>query len=605
MSLEIRPSQFITTYGPGAIIETPFGPHVLCSTKDALNWISFSGIHMSDLAIRDIRLQLGLLKGQRIFKIPDVQNKIWKGFNYPTRKFPTWNLCVKHHIVHKAIEGCPECKTSEKNESKSNKYAIRFLRACPAGHMDDVDWTWQVHQRKFGQTGGQPCKGGYFHWSGAASSLNSIKIICGVKNCGASATLGDIYSSETKCWGRRPENLKDIENASCDKKMRVFQRGSFGLRLPELVTSLTIPPLVSEVHKSLQREDVLDFVKTLKSLDSFTEEKFWKILNEKIIDKRIPEFVQEQLKRTSWAEIEQSIEQIEKSAEPTSLSEYLCQEHKALIEVIETGFPPYPHDNERRPGEPISFQVEATAIRPDVKSPLKKFIFRIMPLDRLRVVLVQVGFYRVEYKGKDSQPSSNSGILDTNPQEKWLPGVEQYGEGIYIDLNPNIMGQKNWYPSGTSATIWDKTITSTPNTNDLVLWNALSVWWHTFSHRLINAMAIHSGYNSSSIRERLYLTKTSEGDLRGGILLYTTQPGGDGTLGGLTSLVPEFENILSLALDNIDRCSNDPLCEHAEIDKVSKLGAACYSCEMVSETSCEHFNGYLHRGLLLDEVNRP
>jgi hypothetical protein len=116
---------------------------------------------------------------------------------------------------------------------------------------------------------------------------------------------------------------------------------------------------------------------------------------------------------------------------------------------------------------------------------------------------------------------------------------------------------------------------------------------------LINAVALHSGYSSNAIRERIYLTKDNEGRAQGGILLYTAQSGGDGTMGGLTALVPRFRTILDLALYGLDRCSNDPLCENAELDDVSNLGAACYSCLMVSETSCEHFNGNLNRQLLL------
>ncbi len=604
MSQGIRPSQFITTFGPGAIIETPLGPHVLCSTDDVLKRIKDSGIKMEDLAIRDIRLQWGLLKGKRIFKLPDSQNNDWKNFSYPTRKFPSWNLCVKHHVIHKALDGCPRCVNKDKPESKLNKYAIRFLRACPEGHMDDVDWWWRVHQRS-NHSGGVRCTSQFFNWSGAASSLSSIIISCGGKGCNASCSLGDIYSSESDCKGNRPEQLRNKSEKTCDKRMQVFQRGSFGLRLPEVVASMTIPPLVSEVHKNLQREDVRRMVDLLKYNNILNEENFWKNLKRDIEEKRIPEFIQEQLRSCTWVELEESITQIEKAKVATTLTEYLCQEHKSLIDVVDTGFPPYPYDNERRPGEPINFQVEATAIRRNVLSPSKKFTFRVMPLERLRVVLVQRGYRRVEYKAPDSILTYNDGTFDLSPQDVWLPGVEQFGEGIYIDLDPNLQGQENWYPSGEAAVKWDSTIPSSAGVNELVLWNALSVWWHSLSHRLINALVIHSGYNSSSIRERLYLTKTPKGELRGGVLLYTTQPGGDGTMGGLTSLVPEFEDILKIALNNIDRCSNDPLCEHAEIDKISKLGSACYSCEMVSETSCEHFNGYLHRGLLLEKANRP
>jgi hypothetical protein len=228
--------------------------------------------------------------------------------------------------------------------------------------------------------------------------------------------------------------------------------------------------------------------------------------------------------------------------------------------------------------------------------------FRIMPIERLRVIIVQVGYRRVEYVGPDSSLSSTRGKHPLNSEQFWVPGVEQFGEGVFIDLNPDYRNQASWYPQGKSAVEWDERIQPVTNPYDLITWNALSVWWHSFSHRLINAMSLHSGYSSSAIRERIYLSQDESGAPRGGVLLYTTQPGGDGTMGGLTSLVPQFDDIFKLALASVDRCSNDPLCEHAEIDTVSKLGAACYSCQMVSETSCEHFNGYLNRRILMENL---
>ena len=126
------------------------------------------------------------------------------------------------------------------------------------------------------------------------------------------------------------------------------------------------------------------------------------------------------------------------------------------------------------------------------------------------------------------------------------------------------------------------------------------VWWHTLAHRFINALAIDSGYSSSAVRERVFIEVGPDADAtRGGVLLYTAQPGGDGTLGGLIALVPEFERVLISALRNLDACSNDPLCSEEAFSTGKYNGAACYACALVSETSCEHRNMRLDRNLLL------
>jgi hypothetical protein len=115
-------------------------------------------------------------------------------------------------------------------------------------------------------------------------------------------------------------------------------------------------------------------------------------------------------------------------------------------------------------------------------------------------------------------------------------------------------------------------------------------------------LGIDSGYSSASIRERIYMSRGSRtGELKGGLLLYTTQPGGDGSMGGLISLVPEFERVLDSANRNLDLCSNDPLCSEEVVRGDICNGSACYACMLLSETSCEHRNMFLDRNLLRKE----
>src|SRR6202011_4175669 len=114
------------------------------------------------------------------------------------------------------------------------------------------------------------------------------------------------------------------------------------------------------------------------------------------------------------------------------------------------------------------------------------------------------------------------------------------------------------------------------------------VWWHTFSHRLITALAQHTGYGSASLRERLYVAIGDASDLRNGALLvYTAQAGGDGTLGGLVDVGARVAPVIAIALEIAHSCSNDPLCVEMKKTSGRVNGAACYSCALISETSCE------------------
>ena len=95
MAQDIRPTQYVTTFGPGAIIETPTGPFLLRSTDAVIQQLHHNQVRPSKFEINDLRLQRGILNGGRVFRIPD--ENLEKGFSHPTKAFPYWNLCVKTH----------------------------------------------------------------------------------------------------------------------------------------------------------------------------------------------------------------------------------------------------------------------------------------------------------------------------------------------------------------------------------------------------------------------------------------------------------------------------------------------------------------------------
>ena len=60
---------------------------------------------------------------------------------------------------------------------------------------------------------------------------------------------------------------------------------------------------------------------------------------------------------------------------------------------------------------------------------------------------------------------------------------------------------------------------------------------HSLSHALINEVALECGYAAASIRERIYSRQPGgQGEPMAGILLYTSAPDTEGTLGGLVAL---------------------------------------------------------------------
>jgi len=129
------------------------------------------------------------------------------------------------------------------------------------------------------------------------------------------------------------------------------------------------------------------------------------------------------------------------------------------------------------------------------------------------------------------------------------------------------------------------------------------VWWHSLAHRLVNDLSIDSGFQNTAIQEKTY-SRFNENSKKfeGGILFYAVQPGGDGTMGGLTGLVPHFKKILNKAASRLEYCSNDPVCIGRTINPNRINGSACHACMTISETSCHMMNKFLDRKLLRGSV---
>ena len=76
-------------------------------------------------------------------------------------------------------------------------------------------------------------------------------------------------------------------------------------------------------------------------------------------------------------------------------------------------------------------------------------------------------------------------------------------------------------------------------------------------------LALECGYPLSSLKERIYSSGPAQPD-RFGILIYTSTAGGQGTLGGLSSMAEQAWRDFSVARPvRLALCSNDPICaEH-------------------------------------------
>ncbi len=604
----LRPSQYITTFGPGSILETPDGPVVIASPGQST---LFNDDRRPDnFEIRDVRLSQTLLNGNKIFCIPSnadlgqPENTVI----YRTFHFPTWSLCTRHGILYQLSRygsriGCPTCGQWEspgKAWERAREEAVRFVVACPHGHLSEVPWRSLMRHKP----GCQPAS--YYRWEGGGGALRNIQITC--PNCGAYENFGSAYSRNFQCSGRFPERREDP--VGCQQQAKIIQRGAANLRVSELRSALTIPPLDTALHRLLQSRAILAALPiTIESKHQVVQ-----VLDTLVSRRLLDPTTCETIKKYNEGELLTAINDVlDEQTKPREATEATLREEEfnSLRNAARYGAPPQRAD---KPGGPNQFEVYLENVR-TIKCNSGRFL-RVTPLSRLRVVMVQIGYTR------PISTSDNEEIklvpVEYHPSDEtigWHPGVELFGEGIFLDFvtteNPateavsehfplNGEAKDNWIQALHSQTGHSKIRTMLGSEQQHFL-HPVFVWWHTLSHRLITALSVDSGYSSSAIRERVYCV-TEHGKTTGGLLLYTAQSGGDGTLGGLIGLVPHFERILQVALRNIDACSNDPICieENFREDRVN--GSACYACQFISETSCEHRNILLDRKLLVENL---
>lgn len=598
MGQSIRRSQFITTYGPGAILEGKNGPRIIPSLDSSG---IFDNRQVTDFEITDSRLSNALLNGAGILRIPSNAEL---GFTdsqdvYITKAFPSWALCTYHQILYlkrpgigNSKQACPRCTLFSSEEAawqRVRHQAIRFIRACPRGHLDDVDWIGIIQHQK------RSCQPHYLIWQGGGSALRNINIVC--PDCLAPINLGYAYSGRTwPCSGRFPELVQG--RTSCDAEAKLLQRGASNLRMPELYTSLTIPPADTALYRLLDSK-IIRGALILRNVTS--KQEMITVLNMLVIARSIGRALVDEVNRYNEAEILTVVKQLSDPLPETNRA-MRHEEFEALKRAALSGAPP---QRSKTPGAPPLFEV----VQQDVKEflgPDNKYKLRITPISRLRVVMVQKGYRRIDPLKGDVVEC----VYVDKQSEPWYPGVEHFGEGIFIDLSPTslnkekhflLKGDQIWFSAWRDPAEYKQRVQPDADEQDYL--HPVFIWWHTFAHRLINALSIDSGYSSAAVRERVYVDiDATSGEAIGGILLYTAQPGGDGTLGGMIALVPQFDRVLKAAFNTIDSCSNDPLCSDVEFGTGKYNGSACYACLLVSETSCEHRNTRLDRTLLKENL---
>jgi hypothetical protein len=148
--------------------------------------------------------------------------------------------------------------------------ATRFVRACPKGHVDDLDWHRFVHGAQDG------CRRQlWLDERGTSGDLADLVVRC---ECGKSRSLYEATLLEMNplgtCRGARPW-LGRNTNEDCNLPSRLLIRTASNAYFPQVVSVLSLPDRGSGVETAVR--EVWDLLQLVDSLGSHRER-----LNEKV-----------------------------------------------------------------------------------------------------------------------------------------------------------------------------------------------------------------------------------------------------------------------------------------------------------------------------------
>ena len=574
---QLRQSQVITTYGPGALIDLPEDAAIVGGLE---TWPNPSTLE----EIVDPRLS-GLLQSltdvpyPRMYAPPPQPEEPWlAGRGIGAWRFPEW------FVVHEADDGDGRQRSRRLVHRKSLERGrferrpvvpTRFVRACPRGHVDDLDWSGFVH--------GSGVRCGRQLWldeRGTTGDLADLVVRC---ECRKFRRLHEATEFDQRplgnCRGKRPWLGLDTDE-ECNQPSRLLIRTATNAYFSQIVSALSLPDRGSAVERAVRELwDDLQIVEDLAGL-GFMKKK------PNVTEKLLP---------FSDEEVMRAIEQVKRG--DGSVRSVKEAELEALLSVPE-GFgddvPVDPDFHARRLPEAAWRRSE---------SRLSGGVESVVQLHRLREVQALIGFTRFEAEVRDIHGEYDTDVerADIAVEPRWFPAVENRGEGVFVHLRQEAVG--SWLERPPVIQRLDELrgqhdAWQQDRRKQRPFPGGPYTLLHTFAHLLIASLSMRCGYPASSIRERIYV----EGG-HFGLLLYTGTPDAEGTLGGLVQQARHFEDHLAHALEMGLLCSNDPICaQHAASEGMEQRwlhGAACHGCTLIAETSCEMRNDYLDRALVV------
>ena len=586
---ELRRSQLLTTFGPGAMVDLPNHSVLIAGLE---YWKGDKERVYEDRLEKWLRLRLNApeLKlyappvdgadptaartGIDVFQFPTwflgQVEETWTapdGRIYRTRPMLPWDRLVKGGYLTRDRKVKPVVP-------------VRFVQACVKGHIGDIDWYGFVRRDHSAERTGDL----WFDEGGAGNDFAEI-YVRDEKNGNQRRPLSEAMIRDGsvlgRCSGRSPWLGPRVREA-CDKPNRLLTRSASNAYFSQTVRVIAIPDSEQAIRDAVDRvwEDFLQYCES--ESDVRRERRKEKVLAaiEGFSDAVV------------WTEIQRRLSKaphVEKGIKQAEIETLLGQ--KAGL------------GEDRPEGDFYARAHPVGSVPPGAEGRLDRLVL----VHRLREVSAQIGFTRF-----DAALPDINGELDLDvelaPLSRdltWLPANQNRGEGIFLSFSEDAIQEWLKRPAVQARAgqlIAGFEVWRNRKKAETVAFPGLPyIMLHSLAHLMITALSLDCGYSASAISERIYAGAPGHG-----ILLYTGTPGSEGSLGGLVEMGKNIGRTLARALELGRLCSNDPVCaQHDPADPHEERflhGAACHGCLLIAETSCERRNELLDRALVVPTV---
>lgn len=583
----VRLSQTLAPFGVGAIYDILGESLVACET----GWWGNAGQ----------RLRLPRLERQLqvdSFRSAPSHASLFGGSSpgVPYYRFPQWLFCARCRRMTQwrdrmEVAGEPPRCHIDKCPGKAQLVPMRFVMACPEGHLGDVPWQFWAHVGAKSDNQKQ-CKSRDLSFTtrrDAGAGLGSLQVRC--NTCHAVRSLGGISTKDSlapykiRCSGRQPWQRFEAAEA-CAETPQVLQRGATNVYFASVASAIDIPP---DSNYAAFTDLAVDVINTPEF---------------EIIRSAPNGPLSEPLAQQLAGQFDTTIEKvrsivrahIEAEAGAASQSEGDSEQDLATEEWLAFQSESKEEDDRDRfitRVVPFLADDRTTA----ATAALGSKVGRVVLATRLREVRALVSFSRYKPDARQIVPDLGRGL-------GWLPAIEVFGEGLFVSLDEPTLAswESNQAVRTVAAELERRRLASLFGPRLGTTATPRFMLLHTLTHVLIRQLAFDCGYAASSLRERIYAREPGEDDPQAGILIYTAAGDVEGTLGGLVRQgePPRLAQTLLRALENAAWCSSDPLCRESSGQGFGAMNlGACYACSLVSETSCAYFNVLLDRGFLV------